>query len=203
MFRRWFEGASKGYRRVFEGIGHFWRYQRLADRPRCTPSTQVLGQRAGLAGMQYPQFDRFPWREFIVASRRARLICLDEFGQCCCGDRPAAGPGAVGRPALAGAVEPAPRAGPCRRGAGGVQGGHGRGDLCQVRAATRWRRAGLDQIAGTWSSVVLLAVLFSGLLPWGFQGFTSTAGQFRVGHGGVSPRHRCCAVAAEPAAGLV
>jgi STE24 endopeptidase len=34
----------------------------------------------------------------------------------------------------------------------------------------------LDQIAGTWSSVVLLAVLFSGLLPWGFQAFTHGLG---------------------------
>ena len=202
MFRRWFEGASKGYRRVFEGIGHFWRYQRLADRPRCTPSTQVLGQRAGLAGMQYPQFDRFPWREFIVASRRARLICLDEFGQCCCGDRPAAGPGAVGRPALAGAVEPAPRAGPCRRGARGVQGGHGRGDLCQVRElyagegalGPNRRDLGFGGAAGR--AVQWLAAV-------GLPGVRSTVGQFRVVHGGVSPRHHCCAVAAEPAAGLV
>jgi STE24 endopeptidase len=34
----------------------------------------------------------------------------------------------------------------------------------------------LDQIAGTWSSVVLLAVLFSGLLPWGFEAFTRGLG---------------------------
>jgi STE24 endopeptidase len=34
----------------------------------------------------------------------------------------------------------------------------------------------LDQIAGTWSSVVLLAVLFSGLLPWGFDGFNQRLG---------------------------
>jgi STE24 endopeptidase len=30
----------------------------------------------------------------------------------------------------------------------------------------------LDQLEGTWSSVVLLAVLFSGVLPWGFREFT-------------------------------
>ncbi len=34
----------------------------------------------------------------------------------------------------------------------------------------------LDQIEATWSSVVLLAVLFSGLLPWGFQAFTQRLG---------------------------
>ena len=34
----------------------------------------------------------------------------------------------------------------------------------------------LDQIEATWSSVVLLAVLFSGLLPWGFQAFTQGLG---------------------------
>jgi STE24 endopeptidase len=34
----------------------------------------------------------------------------------------------------------------------------------------------LDQIEGTWSSVVLLAVLFSGLLPWGFHLFTQRLG---------------------------
>ena len=34
----------------------------------------------------------------------------------------------------------------------------------------------LDQIAGTWGSVVLVAVLFSGLLPWGFHGFDQRLG---------------------------
>ena len=34
----------------------------------------------------------------------------------------------------------------------------------------------LGQIAETWSSVVLLAVLFSGLLPWGFEAFTQGLG---------------------------
>jgi STE24 endopeptidase len=34
----------------------------------------------------------------------------------------------------------------------------------------------LDQIAGTWGSVVLLAVLFSGLLPWVFEAFTRGLG---------------------------
>ena len=34
----------------------------------------------------------------------------------------------------------------------------------------------LDQIAGTWSSVVLLVVLFSGVLPWGFEAFTRGLG---------------------------
>jgi STE24 endopeptidase len=34
----------------------------------------------------------------------------------------------------------------------------------------------LDQISGTWSSVVLLAVLFSGLLPWGFEVFARGLG---------------------------
>ena len=34
----------------------------------------------------------------------------------------------------------------------------------------------LDQIAGTWGSVVLVAVLFSGLLPWGFHGFDRRLG---------------------------
>src|SRR5512140_765494 len=34
----------------------------------------------------------------------------------------------------------------------------------------------LDQIEAAWSSVVLLAVLFSGLLPWGFKAFTHGLG---------------------------
>ena len=34
----------------------------------------------------------------------------------------------------------------------------------------------LDQIAGTWGSVVLVAVLFSGLLPWGLHGFDQRLG---------------------------
>ena len=34
----------------------------------------------------------------------------------------------------------------------------------------------LDQIEGTWSSVVLLVVLFSGVLPWGFEAFTQGLG---------------------------
>ncbi|MEI7940980.1 MAG: M48 family metallopeptidase [Verrucomicrobiota bacterium] len=34
----------------------------------------------------------------------------------------------------------------------------------------------LDQIVGTWGSVVLVAVLFSGLLPWGFHGFDQRLG---------------------------
>ena len=34
----------------------------------------------------------------------------------------------------------------------------------------------LDQIAGTWGSVVLVAVWFSGLLPWGFHGFDQRLG---------------------------
>jgi STE24 endopeptidase len=34
----------------------------------------------------------------------------------------------------------------------------------------------LDQISGTWSSVVLLAVLFSGLLPWRFEVFARGLG---------------------------
>src|ERR1019366_3569294 len=34
----------------------------------------------------------------------------------------------------------------------------------------------LDQIEGTWGSVVLLAVLFSGVLPWTFREFTQRLG---------------------------
>jgi STE24 endopeptidase len=34
----------------------------------------------------------------------------------------------------------------------------------------------MDQIEGTWSSVVLLAVLFGGALPWGFEAFTQGLG---------------------------
>ena len=39
----------------------------------------------------------------------------------------------------------------------------------------------LDQIEATWDSAVLLAVLFSGVLPWAFQRFAQAAGQFGVG----------------------
>ena len=61
----------------------------------------------------------------------------------------------------------------------------------------------LDQIEATWSSVVLLAVLFSGVLPWGFQAFTQWLGSSAWAMARVSPGHRRGAVAAGPAAGLV
>ncbi len=61
----------------------------------------------------------------------------------------------------------------------------------------------LDQIEVSYNSAVLLLALFSGVLPWGFHGFTQSLGSsawalaaFLFCHGG-------CVVAAGSAVGLV
>ena len=61
----------------------------------------------------------------------------------------------------------------------------------------------LDQIEVTYNSAVLLLVLFSGVLPWGFHGFQPMAGRLGLGDGRLPVRHGGGVVAAGSAAGLV